>query len=181
MEHRIIWNQIDCLIMDFDGVFTDNRVYLSETGEELVACNRGDGLGLGMLKKFYSMEGKELELLVLSKERNVVVQKRAHKLGIECKNGVDNKFSYLRERLKAKESIEGGRLRGVVYLGNDLNDLSAMSLCEFPVCPSDAHSRVRAASRLVLNAAGGGGCIRELIEVMLDLENMKQSELDRLL
>ena len=181
MENKIIWSQIDCLIMDFDGVFTDNRVYLSESGEEMVACNRGDGLGIGILRRFYDMEGKRLELLILSKERNVVVQKRAQKLGIECKSGVDNKVSYLRERLKAKERIEGGRVRGVVYLGNDLNDLSAMSFCEFPVCPSDAHPRVRAASRLVLDAAGGAGCIRELVEIMLDLENMKLNELDGLL
>ena len=44
------WKRIRLVVFDFDGVFTDNRVIVSETGEESVICHRGDGLGLARLK-----------------------------------------------------------------------------------------------------------------------------------
>ena len=44
-------SDIDLVILDFDGVLTDNRVYVMEDGREAVACHRGDDWGIGMLKQ----------------------------------------------------------------------------------------------------------------------------------
>jgi 3-deoxy-D-manno-octulosonate 8-phosphate phosphatase (KDO 8-P phosphatase) len=72
-------SDIDLVILDFDGVLTDNRVYVMEDGREAVACHRGDGWGIGMLKQ------AGIEVMILSTERNPVVSARAEKLGIECR------------------------------------------------------------------------------------------------
>ena len=72
-------SDIDLVILDFDGVLTDNRVYVMEDGREAVACHRGDGWGPGMLKQ------AGIEVMILSTERNLVVSARAEKLGIECR------------------------------------------------------------------------------------------------
>ena len=42
---------VDLIVYDFDGVMTDNRVWVNEDGVESVAVNRGDGLGVSMIKK----------------------------------------------------------------------------------------------------------------------------------
>ena len=47
---RLDFKNIKLLVLDFDGVFTDNRVLVDENGKESVFCNRGDGLGLELLK-----------------------------------------------------------------------------------------------------------------------------------
>ena len=42
---------IDALFIDFDGVLTDNRVWVDQSGREMVCCNRRDGLAFDVLRK----------------------------------------------------------------------------------------------------------------------------------
>ena len=65
---------IKCIFYDFDGVMTDNKVILSETGEELVTVNRSDGLAISYFKKL------NVKQYIISTEKNQVVSKRAKKL-----------------------------------------------------------------------------------------------------
>src|SRR6185369_656326 len=81
------WSSIKLLVLDFDGVMTDNRVLVSEHGQEAVFCDRGDGLGIGLVKQ------SGVQVLVISKEKNPVVAARCNKLGVECIQGCDNKLS----------------------------------------------------------------------------------------
>ena len=67
---------IRLLIMDFDGVLTDNKVFVFENEEEAVVCNKSDGVAVRELKK------NNVELLILSAEKNEVVSMRARKLGV---------------------------------------------------------------------------------------------------
>jgi 3-deoxy-D-manno-octulosonate 8-phosphate phosphatase KdsC-like HAD superfamily phosphatase len=82
---------IDLVVFDFDGVFTDNRVWVSETGEESVACWRGDGIGLRRLDE------ARVAYVIVSTEPNPVVARRAEKLRARCVHGVDDKLAVLRE------------------------------------------------------------------------------------
>ena len=70
------FSMIQFLAFDFDGVFTDNLVYTTETGQESVCCWRSDGLGISNIKKL------NIPIWVLSSEKNPVVTKRCQKLGI---------------------------------------------------------------------------------------------------
>ena len=77
------WNNIKVIVFDFDGIFTDNKLYLSEKGDEYIMCNRGDGLGFDILRKFALIKNWNPELLILSKEKNNAALARSKKLKIE--------------------------------------------------------------------------------------------------
>jgi len=150
---------IDLLILDFDGVLTDNRVYIMQDGKEAVACHRGDGWGINLLRK------AGLEVLILSTETNPVVSARAKKLGIECKQGCSDKVEATREIIEARH-LDPER---VMYVGNDTNDAGAMALVGHPAAPADAHSEILKIARIVTQAKGGHGVARELADLLLSM------------
>jgi N-acylneuraminate cytidylyltransferase len=145
------------LVMDFDGVFTDNKVMVDQDGRETVRCDRSDGLGLQRLA------GIGLPLLVLSKEQNPVVGARCRKLGIECLQGIDDK----RPALEAWCGERGLALADTIYVGNDTNDLSCFAAVGCAVAVADSHPEVLAAADLVLHRAGGRGALRELADALI--------------
>jgi len=146
--------KIQLIAYDFDGVMTDNRVLVMEDGSEGVFCNRSDGLAVETFRN------NGVGQLIISKERNKVVKARADKLQIPVLSGIDDKqemlAAYCRENDIAVESV--------LYVGNDLNDLEVMKMVGYPVCPSDACKEVIGISKIVTNAKGGFGVIRELLE-----------------
>jgi YrbI family 3-deoxy-D-manno-octulosonate 8-phosphate phosphatase len=147
---------VSALVMDFDGVFTDNAVWLSERGEESVRCDRGDGLGLGLLRQ------AGLPMLVISKEQNPVVQARCAKLAIECFHGVDEKLPVL----KAWAAAKGVPREQLLYVGNDVNDLECLEWAGCGVVVADAHRDVLGVADLVLTRPGGHGALRELADLI---------------
>lgn len=144
------------LVLDFDGVLTDNRVMVLEDGREAVCCDRGDGMGLGRVKR------RGLPILVLSKEQNPVVQARCRKLGIPCRHGIDDKRPVLDAWLRENDLDA----RDVVYVGNDINDIDCLRAVGCGVAVADAHPEAKAAARAVLGAPGGRGAIRELTDLI---------------
>ena len=148
---------VDLLVMDFDGVMTDNRVMVDDAGRESVVCNRADGLGIDMLRE------AGMELLVLSTERSAVVQARAAKLGIPCAQGIRDKAEFLTELCRER----GVALERVAFVGNDLNDVPTMRKVGLAIAPADAYPAACEAATLVLGSEGGRGVIRELAGLML--------------
>ena len=151
--------KIEALVMDFDGVHTDNRVLVDQAGGEAVFCSREDGLGLEQLRK----QGG-VKLLVLSKEQNPVVQARCKKLSLPCLSGVDAKLPALR-RFCAEQGVS---LAGTVYVGNDVNDNECLAAAGCGVAVSDAHPDAKRHARLLLERPGGQGALRELCELILE-------------
>ena len=103
-------------IFDFDGVFTDNRVWVNERGEETLAFSRSDGLGLRRLDQV------GVQYLIVSMEQNPIVGARAQKLGIDSVQGVDDKLTVVRERTGAA----GVSLDETAFVGNDVNDADCL-------------------------------------------------------
>jgi len=149
---------VEGIVFDFDGVFTDDRVWVDQHGTEAVRCSRRDGLGLEMLR----MAG--VPMLVISKERNPVVARRCEKLQLEFHQGADSKIDLLRDWVDAR----GLNPQNVIYVGNDVNDLECMSAVGCPVAPANADSRVLAAAAVILQTDGGEGAIRELADLVLE-------------
>jgi YrbI family 3-deoxy-D-manno-octulosonate 8-phosphate phosphatase len=147
---------IAAVVLDFDGVFTDNKVIVFQDGREAVVCDRGDGWGLAQLKRL------GVPIVVLSTEENPVVQARCDKLGLSCMHGVRDKLAALTAWLGANRL----NMAQVVYVGNDVNDLACLRAvgCGIAVC--DSHPLVRAAAKIVLSAPGGQGAIREMAELI---------------
>ncbi|HEU0247140.1 MAG TPA: haloacid dehalogenase [Gaiellaceae bacterium] len=143
-------------VFDFDGVFTDNRVWTNERGEESVACWRGDALGLRRLDEV------GVDYLILSTETNEAVSARARKIRAMCLQGVADKAPVLREQLARR----GVSLAETAYVGNDINDAGCLELVGLPVVPADAWPEVLPLARLVLTRRGGYGCVREFCDAV---------------
>ncbi len=152
---------IDLIVYDFDGVMTDNRVLLLQDGTEGVFVNRSDGWGIGQLRK------AGLKQIILSTETNPVVSMRAEKLQIEVLQGRNDKARDISDYC----DFHGIDLARVLYVGNDVNDLDAMSLVGYPVAPADAHPKALAVAKHVTRARGGEGVIREISEILLSPNN----------
>lgn len=172
---------VHTIIMDFDGVFTDNKVYVDQNGVESVCCDRGDGLAFDLVRAMTRRGELEVTLFILSKEPNPVVMARASKLGITCFHGVDNKLDYLKAMFAETRPSDKTPLSGVVYLGNDLNDLPTMRRVGFSVAPADAHPMVKDVASLVLAETGGNGFVRAFIERFLNIYQMTQEKIDELI
>ena len=149
--------QIKAVIFDFDGVFTDNRVIVSTTGEEFVICDRGDGMGTNLLA------AAGIKMLILSKEKNAVVSSRGKKLNIEVIQGCDDKLPELIKWLQ-KNNIDAQQ---AAYIGNDINDLECLRHVGVAVIPADAHHSVIDTATWILQHNGGRGAIREFADVLL--------------
>ena len=150
------FKDIKAVIFDFDGVFTDNRVIVSENGKESVICNRSDGIGLEMLRIL------DMPMTIISTEKNLVVSSRAKKLKIPVVHGVKNK---IRELEKFSKSINIG-CEYIAFVGNDINDTECMEKVGFPIAVADAVENIKAISSFLLNKKGGDGAVRELCELI---------------
>ncbi len=144
------------VVFDFDGVFSDNRVWTNERGEESVACYRGDSAGLRRLDEV------GVDYFIITQESNDAVPARARKIRIECIRGVDDKLPVLREQLERR----GVSAEETAYLGNDINDAECLAAVGLPVVPVDAWHEVVPLAKLVLTRAGGYGCVRELCDAV---------------
>ena len=154
---------VECFLIDFDGVLTDNRVFLTDSGEESVACSRADGLAFDVLRKL------EVNAFIFSTETNPVAIRRAEKLQIEALVSLQDKKTSL---IKLVDKMEYD-LKKIVYVGNDLNDYEAMLMCGLRVCPSDAHPQIQEIADVVLRTAGGYGVMRDILEQHFKLSLIK--------
>ena len=149
-------NNIKLVIYDFDGVMTNNKVFIDEKGNEMVVVNRADGLGVSEIKKL------GIKQIIISTEKNPVVAARAKKLNINCFQGIDDKktevISYCKDN-----NIDLG---DVAYIGNDINDKEAMGMVGNTFCPSDAHPEIKKISNHVFKIGGGNGVIREFLDTL---------------
>jgi YrbI family 3-deoxy-D-manno-octulosonate 8-phosphate phosphatase len=145
-------DDIDAVVLDFDGTQTDDRVLIDSEGREFVSVHRGDGLGIAALRR------SGLRMLILSTEQNPVVAARARKLKIPVLHGVDRKDLALKQWCE-EQGIAPER---VLYVGNDVNDLPCFALVGWPVAVASAHDVVRGAARAVTTVPGGDGAIREI-------------------
>jgi YrbI family 3-deoxy-D-manno-octulosonate 8-phosphate phosphatase len=152
--------KIELLVFDFDGVMTDDRVWVDEEGHESVAANRRDGMGIAALHKI------GISMVVLSTEANPIVAARCRKLNLTAIQGVGDKSSALQALLDERKLDPAH----VVYLGNDINDLPCFPLVGCAVVVADAHPSVTQQADLVLTRPGGHGAVRELCDLILKLQ-----------
>ena len=165
------------IVFDFDGVFTDNYVYVDSHGNETVRCSRADSYGINLLKAVKTKRQGMLDFFVLSTETNSVVGNRCKKMGLDCHSGEGNKWAFLREWLKTNRSSISSPELGVLYFGNDLNDLEVMSQVGASICPADANPEVKKIATFTLSSLGGQGFVREGIEFVLGFPHMTPGEI----
>jgi len=149
---------IRMLVMDCDGVMTDTGMYYSETGEAFKKFSTRDGMAIELLRN------AGLKSAIVTGENTLFAKRRAEKLKIDhvVLGAKDKKAELLSLSKKA-----GVKLTEIAYIGDDINDLSAMRLCGVTACPADAAKEVRETVDIVLKSRGGAGVVRELVELIL--------------
>jgi len=152
---------IKLVIFDFDGVFTDNCVYVSDDGRETVRCWRSDGLGLSRIKEI------GLKIAIVSTESNGVVSKRAKKLKLRCSQGVKNKAE---EVLSLCNGL-GVNPINTMFVGNDINDIPAFRIVGLPVGVADSHPAIHRYIEFITNKPGGAGAVREICDLIMESQD----------
>ncbi len=155
---RPLPEQVDLLVMDFDGVLTDNRVFVDQDGRETAAAYRSDSIGL------INLFEAGIPSLVISKETNPVVAARCRKMKVPYLQGIDDKATALRAELAGRRVNPAN----VVYLGNDVNDLPCFPIVGCAVVVADALPQALEAADLVLERPGGYGAVRELCDLLIE-------------
>jgi YrbI family 3-deoxy-D-manno-octulosonate 8-phosphate phosphatase len=153
----------DCRLaaFDFDGVFTDNTVYVNQEGVESVRCWRSDGLGLARLRAV------GVHVLIVSTEKSPVVSVRANKLRVACKQGVEDKAAAI---IEACNEL-GVSPKDAMFVGNDVNDVAAFKAVGLPVAVGDAYSEVLPHVLYRTRRGGGYGAVREMCDLIFQAKS----------
>ena len=152
-DWKINLQDISLIVYDFDGVMTDNTVILSEDGKESVTVNRSDGMAVAIFREM------GIRQLILTREKNDIVSARARKLDLPVLKGIEQKASILRRYCRENKIA----LKRTVFIGNELNDVDAMRIVGFALCPQDAYAEAKVAAKFILPVNGGKGVVRELL------------------
>ncbi|MFH1051723.1 MAG: HAD-IIIA family hydrolase [bacterium] len=154
--------KIKLFVMDVDGTLTNGKVYYSANGEELKKFSIRDGMGIELLK----LAG--IDLAIITSENSNIVKARASKLNI--KNlvlGTKNKRKSLTE-LAEKLSVN---LDNIAFIGDDVNDISALEIVGLSACPADATEKVKEVCNYICLKEGGNGAVRDFAELILINQN----------
>jgi YrbI family 3-deoxy-D-manno-octulosonate 8-phosphate phosphatase len=150
-----IVRRVRLVVFDFDGVFTDNTVYVDQDGRESVRCWRSDGLGLARLA------GLGIDAMILSTETNSVVSARAEKLGLPCIQGQKDKGAAL-GRILADAGVDAA---DAAFVGNDINDADCLRAVGLPIVVADAYDEIAGLAMYRTTAPGGRGAVREVCDL----------------
>ena len=157
-DARAALGAIEVVALDVDGVLTDGTFWWGPNGEEWKRFSFADVMGISRGCR------AGLVFALISGEDSPIVDRFAQKLGIaEVHKGCKDKGAAL---LSVAERLQAPRER-ICFVGDDVNDLPAFAAAGVSAAPSNAQPTVKEAASLILSQAGGGGAVRELIELIL--------------
>lgn len=156
------FKHIKAFVLDVDGVLTDGSLLVLDDGQMARRMNIKDGYALQLaIKNGY-------HILVISGGSSEAVRLRLEKLGInEIHMNVINKNELLFEFVKKHDL----KWEQVLYMGDDIPDLSAMQHAGLPCCPADAVPEIKSISHYISPLNGGYGCVRDVIEKVMKLND----------
>jgi len=156
------FKRVTTFIFDVDGVLTDSSVLLFENGLQARRMNIKDGLALRMAIK------NGFKVIAISGGYSEPVIRRLRKLGIEeVQMSIVNKKNFA-EAYISKNNLQWGE---VLYMADDLPDLALMEMVGLPCCPADAVPEVLELSKYISPVNGGYGCVRDVIEKVLRVQD----------
>tara|TARA_B100000524_G_C23652483_1_gene370598 strand:- start:200 stop:718 length:519 start_codon:yes stop_codon:yes gene_type:complete len=162
MSYKKKLSQITTFIFDVDGVLTDGSVILESSGEMVRTMHTKDGYALQHAVK------KGYHIVIISGGSSVMVKKRLEGLGIEhIYLGKDHKLPVLNEHLQ-KHNIS---INQVLYMGDDIPDLPCLKVVGVSSCPKDASVEVREVCDYISHINGGKGCVRDVLEQTMRIQN----------
>lgn len=162
--------QTRLLVLDVDGVLTDEGLYYDAQGEISKRFNVQDGLGVKLA------QGAGIEVAVITGLDSKAVEVRVRELGVE---------EYFAGRLRKREVLEelaarkGVDMQAVAYLGDDWVDLTPLTIVGLPMAVANAQPVIKRAALWVSKTPGGHGAVREAVRFILmakgQLTRMRQA------
>jgi len=162
MLNNDLLSTVRLIVFDFDGVFTDNAVYVTQDGIESVRCWRSDGLGLSRLRSV------GIQAFIISTEANPVVSARAQKLKLPCKQGVEDKAAAILATCRELQIAP----QQTMFVGNDINDIPAFQSIGIPVGVADAYPEIYPYILYRTQKPGGFGAVREICDLVYNARNV---------
>lgn len=161
-NHLELFKKITTFIFDVDGVLTDGKFLLLDNGTQARSMNVKDGYAMQLaIKSGY-------RIFIVSGSQSEPVRERLEKLGIsEIRMSVSDKKSLVEEYIK-NHLLD---TEEVLYMGDDIPDLPVLSVAGLPCCPADAANEIKKASVYISSISGGAGCVRDVIEKVLKLND----------
>jgi 3-deoxy-D-manno-octulosonate 8-phosphate phosphatase (KDO 8-P phosphatase) len=158
-------SSVRLIAFDFDGVFTDNTVYVMQDGVESVRCWRSDGLGLSRLRSV------GVQAFIISTEANPVVSARAKKLKLACKQGIEDKAAAILATCSELDIPP----KQTMFVGNDINDIPAFKSVGLPIAVADAYPEIYPYVLYRTQKPGGMGAVREICDLVYNARNAGES------
>ena len=157
-----LFKKVSTFVFDIDGVLTDGSLLILQDGVMARRMNIKDGYAIQLaIKKGY-------KILVISGSNSSEVQSRLQKLGVtEVFMDIEDKKPFLEHYLHTYKL----NVTETLYMGDDIPDLSSMKIVLLPCCPLDAVGEIRLVSKYISPEKGGLGCVRDVIEKVLKLNN----------
>lgn len=160
---------IQLVVFDVDGVFTDGTISINHLGEETKSFNVRDGHGIRMLIHY------GIDVAVISGRESQAVNVRMKELGIsKVMQGHIDKRSALNELL-TKSNVDASN---VAFVGDDIIDVPAMQIAALSFAVADAHPWVISHSDHTTTALGGRGAVREICELIMDAKGLLEKALN---
>lgn len=166
-NYKTLLKEINTFIFDYDGVLTDGTVILQADGEALRTANVKDGYALQLAVK------KGYNVAIISGGNSASMNKRFEALKIkDFFLGVENKVEVLKNFMNGK----GIKPENILYMGDDIPDYKAMKEVGVPCCPADASPEIKSISIYISDKCGGKGCVRDVIEQTMKIQEKWMNE-----
>ncbi len=159
MTDKKVLNKIRLFVMDVDGTLTNGKIYMGEDGELMKAFNAKDGYGVKLLTK------NNIIPAIITGRTSRIVANRCKEIGItELHQGIQDKQVTMKA-VMAKYNLSQEE---VAYIGDDLNDASAMELAGVSFAPADCHEQLKPYVNYLLTRNGGDCAVREAVDIILN-------------
>ncbi len=158
-----LYKKIKIWVIDIDGTMTDSGIYYDENGNEIKKFSTKDAAG------FFAAHAMKMKVMVLTGRECLATTKRMKELKVDfLYQNISNKVEFLKNFMK-KHRLTREML---AYIGDDLNDLPAMSLCGFVGCPADSCLEIKERADYISPIKGGYGAVRDVIEYVFRQDNV---------
>ena len=156
METKDI-RKIKYFVVDVDGTLTDSGIYYDEQGNETKKFSTRDAAGFFVLKRY------GIKTIILTGRESNSVQRRLSEMKVDYLfQNVKDKYNLLKDFMKTN-NINSNE---ICYVGDDLNDLPPMTLCDVVACPADACKEIKLKADFISEKNGGEGAFRDIVEQM---------------
>jgi len=160
-EIKKLLHTVKAFAFDVDGVFTNGSVMLHPGGEFIRMMNIKDGYAVQHAVKM------GYPIAIITGGFSKMVRKRFASLGVKDIYMKSDKKLFAFDSFLEKYGLSA---EDILYMGDDLPDYEVMKKAGFPACPADAAEEIKQLSLYISPVKGGEGCVRDVIEQVLKLQ-----------